>query len=179
LVPAEGRAAFICGSISSPSLGILCGSKSRKPPREPLCPRGGRDVPIFRGGMLICMQHFGIVKRLFMEVRPPVLAPPETGINNEFPQSYEGNGTSMVSLQDSLKFRVSRKRGRGGRRRQNAQNEPNFAPAAWLTEQIVQNEPKLGGLGVSRQAPVSCGPRLGRGVKRAKRTQFRSVKFPV
>jgi hypothetical protein len=42
-----------------------------------------------------------------------------------------------------------------------------------LTEEIVRNEAKLRWTGVYGQRQLSCGPWLGRGVKRAKRTQFR------
>jgi hypothetical protein len=41
-----------------------------------------------------------------------------------------------------------------------------------LTEEIVQNEAKLGEPGVYGQRQPSCGAWLGRGVKCAKRTQF-------
>jgi hypothetical protein len=41
-----------------------------------------------------------------------------------------------------------------------------------LTEEIVRNEAKLRWIGVYGQRQLSCGPWLGRGVKRAKRTQF-------
>jgi hypothetical protein len=57
-------------------------------------------------------------------------------------------------------------------RRGNAQNEPNFARPARPTEEIVQNKAKLGGTGVCGQRRSAGGPWLGRGVKRAKRTQF-------
>jgi hypothetical protein len=41
-----------------------------------------------------------------------------------------------------------------------------------LTDEIVQNEAKLGGTGVYGQRRLPWGPRVGRGVKCAKRTQF-------
>jgi hypothetical protein len=41
-----------------------------------------------------------------------------------------------------------------------------------LTGENVQNEAKLGATGVYGQRGLSCGAWLGRGVKRAKRTQF-------
>jgi hypothetical protein len=41
-----------------------------------------------------------------------------------------------------------------------------------LTEEIVQNEAKLGATGVCGQRQLPCGTWLGRGVKCAKRTQF-------
>jgi hypothetical protein len=44
-----------------------------------------------------------------------------------------------------------------------------------LTEEIKQNEAKLGGNGVCGQRRLPCGAWLGRGVKRAKRTQFRGA----
>jgi hypothetical protein len=43
------------------------------------------------------------------------------------------------------------------------------------TEEIVRNEAKLGMTGVYGQRRLSCGAWLGRGVKRAKRTQFGSA----
>jgi hypothetical protein len=43
-----------------------------------------------------------------------------------------------------------------------------------LPEEIVQNEAKLGWNGVCGQTSLPCGAWLGRGVKRAKRTQFLS-----
>jgi hypothetical protein len=51
-------------------------------------------------------------------------------------------------------------------------NEANLSRSRWLTEEIVQNEAKLGGTGVYGQRPLSCWAWLGRGVKRAKRSQF-------
>jgi hypothetical protein len=33
-----------------------------------------RGVHIFRGGMLVFMQHTGVVERLFMGMRPPAVA---------------------------------------------------------------------------------------------------------
>jgi hypothetical protein len=73
-------------------------------------------------------------------------------------------------------------------RRQNAQNKPNSGQPVGvprrsvqtnqisrrrrrLTEETVQNEAKLGGTGVCGQRSLPCGTWLGRGVKRAKRTQ--------
>jgi hypothetical protein len=41
-----------------------------------------------------------------------------------------------------------------------------------VTEEIVQNEAKLGEAGACGQSQLSCGAWLGRGAKRAKRTQF-------
>jgi hypothetical protein len=49
---------------------------------------------------------------------------------------------------------------------------PIFPRRGWVTEEIVQNEAKLGWNGVCGQRLLSCGPWLGRGVKCAKRTQF-------
>jgi hypothetical protein len=47
-----------------------------------------------------------------------------------------------------------------------------------LTEEILQNKAKLGMTGVCGQRRLPCGPWLGRGVKCAKRTQFRSPEVP-
>jgi hypothetical protein len=63
------------------------------------------------------------------------------------------------------------------------QNEANFGVKACetnpispgrrgLAEENVQNEAKLGWTGVYGKRGLSCGARLGRGVKRAKRSQF-------
>jgi hypothetical protein len=71
----------------------------------------------------------------------------------------------------------------GGRRRANAQNEPNLgiepcetnpisSRRGRLTEEIVQNEAKPGATGVCGKRQ-SRGAWLARGVKCAKRTQFR------
>jgi hypothetical protein len=71
----------------------------------------------------------------------------------------------------------------GGRRRANAQNEPNLgiepcetnpisSRRGRLTEEIVQNEAKPGATGVCGKRQ-SRGAWLGRGVKCAKRTKFR------
>jgi hypothetical protein len=51
------------------------------------------------------------------------------------------------------------------------QNEPNLVRPGRLMEGIVQNKAKLGQTGACGQRS-SCGPWLGRLVKRAKRTQF-------
>jgi hypothetical protein len=50
-------------------------------------------------------------------------------------------------------------------------NEANFGRPGRVTEESVQNEAKLGGTGVLGQR-VPYGPWPGRGVRRAKRTQF-------
>jgi hypothetical protein len=65
------------------------------------------SVRIFRGRMLIFMQHTGFVKRLFMKVGCRRWRPAETVINNERHYSHEWNGNSMVSLRDSFKFEGS------------------------------------------------------------------------
>jgi hypothetical protein len=57
-------------------------------------------------------------------------------------------------------------------RRVNAQNEPNLGQAAGVPRRIVQNEAKLRGTGAYGQRQLPCGLWLGRGVTRAKRTQF-------
>jgi hypothetical protein len=65
-------------------------------------------------------------------------------------------------------FKLPARRPRG---RDYVQNEPNLAPPARLTEQIVQNEAKLAGTRVYGQGKPSCGE-LRLDVKCAKRTQF-------
>jgi hypothetical protein len=117
----------------------------------------------------------------------------QTVIDNEFHQSHEWNGNSIVSLRESFKFEVSsvkqerpgptivdcgfriadwKTQAGGGHRRLNAQNEPNFAPAGMADGGIAQNKAKLGMTGVCGKRLSSRGPSPGRGVKRAKRTQF-------
>jgi hypothetical protein len=54
----------------------------------------------------------------------------------------------------------------------NVRNEPNLARPGRLTEGIARNEAKLGGSGACGQRQSSRRPWLGRGGKRAKRTQF-------
>jgi hypothetical protein len=53
-----------------------------------------------------------------------------------------------------------------------AQNEPNRGQATGAPRRIVQNEAKLGKTGECGQRELLRGAWLGRGVKRAKRTQF-------
>jgi hypothetical protein len=69
--------------------------------------KGVRRVRIFRGAMLIFMQHRGVVRRLFMEVRPPALATVGDSHQRRIAHSHECNGNSMVSPRDSFKFEVS------------------------------------------------------------------------
>jgi hypothetical protein len=118
----------------------------------------------------------------------------ETASDNELHQSHEWNGNSMVSLRDGFKFEASsfKQEGRGAPRlrigdcglriqrcrlRADAGGKMRKTNPIWprrgrLTERIVRNEAKLGWTGVCGQRPSSRGPWLGRGVKRAKRTQF-------
>jgi hypothetical protein len=149
--------------------------------------KGVRRVRIFRGAMLIFMQHRGVVRRLFMEVRPPALATVGDSHQRRIAHSHECNGNSMVSPRDSFKFEVSsfkqeepgapRLRIRGhrlwaGARGRMRKTNPISHRRRRLTDEIVQNEAKLGETGVYGQRRLPWGPRVGRGVKCAKRTQF-------
>jgi hypothetical protein len=88
--------------------------------------------------MLIFMQHISVVKRLSMEVRPPAVAAvrQSSTANRVTPTNTMGILWSPCGRVSSLKCQVSSKSGglhdrglrdagRGGRRRPNAQNEPN------------------------------------------------------
>jgi hypothetical protein len=59
----------------------------------------------------------------------------------------------------------------GAGRRKSCETNPISPRCRWLPEGIVQNKAKLGGTGGYRQRQLSCGPWLGREVKRAKQTQ--------
>jgi hypothetical protein len=59
--------------------------------------------------------------------------------------------------------------------RRSCETNPILPHARRLTEEIVQNEAKLRGTGVCGQSQLPCWACPGRGVKRAKRTQFRPV----
>jgi hypothetical protein len=63
--------------------------------------------------------------------------------------------------------------GRPASRGRSCETNPICAGGERLTEEVVQNEAKPGETGVCGQRQLWYGARLGRGVKRAKRTQFR------
>jgi hypothetical protein len=72
---------MVVGVASAPGTLLGDGTLALGVPRlrgDKLSGRAGRcfvrSVHRFRGGMLIFMQHTGVAKRLFMEVRPPAVA---------------------------------------------------------------------------------------------------------
>ncbi len=70
------------------------------------------------------------------------------------------------------------RRGQALRRRESCETNPISPGRRWLTEEIVQNKAKLGKTGVCGQRQSLRGVWRSRGVKRAKRTQFRGRRPP-
>jgi hypothetical protein len=129
--------------------------RATRGPPPGTCPRV--KIPALRAGSfsLWSQRHVGV---------PGTPQVRRAGQSQRLPDAPPGAGGGAVA--------ACRRPGGGEPWMTSAQNEANLPRSRCLTEEIVQNEAKLGDTGVYGQRSLSYGAWLGRGVKRAERSQF-------